>query len=164
MPLQSDNYKRLISNCGCKPTENLTKQTYNNNHNKPRKVIVAKLLLSQNKSGGGRINYGNFGSLFNGRVRNNNIVSNIISDIKTQQNRERSDINFIENFNNNTYINNIVNSYNEKLCVLQEKDDSKYNYNQFYNNYYELQNILNKNNSFQNYCQMTKKIKNYLEK
>jgi hypothetical protein len=154
MSNQSANYKNLIKkgNC-CVQSENLTKQTYNNNYNKSKKMVESNIIVSQTKNGGGIIRYGNFGSLLNGKVVNNEIVSALIDNIKQQENSNIY-------YNNYVYVNNLINTYsNEVSCrnnVVQ--NENQYNYNQFYQNYNELQRLLTQKNIYQNSCISTKYI------
>jgi hypothetical protein len=146
-PRKSNNYKILEQGCQCKLPENLTKQNYNNNYNKPKKVLISNRIQSQNKTGGGTISYGNFGNLLNAKQINNQIITDLINMISKEEITNN-------NFNNYLYINNLINSYSNNYCVnnINNVNDSQYEYNEFYNNYYKLQNLLTQQNIYQNNC------------
>jgi hypothetical protein len=143
-PRKSNNYKILEQGCQCKLPENLSKQNYNNNYNKPKKVLISNRIQSQNKTGGGTINYGNFGNLLNAKKKNNQIITDLINMISKEEIKNN-------NFNNYLYINNLINSYTDNNCV-NDVNSSQYGYNEFYNNYYKLQNLLTQQNIYQNNC------------
>jgi hypothetical protein len=143
-PRKSNNYKILEQGCQCKLPENLSKQNYNNNYNKPKKVLISNRIQSQNKTGGGTINYGNFGNLLNAKKKNNQIITDLINMISKEEIKNN-------NFNNYLYINNLINSYTDNNCV-NDVNSSQYEYNEFYNNYYKLQNLLTQQNIYQNNC------------
>jgi len=135
--------ENLINKVCCKTTENLTKNTFNNNNNISKNVLLSNIIISQSKTGGGTLRYGNFGSLLNGKTQNNKVIKNLIDNIKAQESNNT-------NFNNYIYINNLINTYSSNECVYGDNTTS-YNYNEFYENYKELQNLLKKNNIYQNY-------------
>jgi hypothetical protein len=143
-PRKSNNYKILEQGCQCKLPENLSKQNYNNNYNKPKKVLISNRIQSQNKTGGGTINYGNFGNLLNAKKKNNQIITDLINMISKEEIKNN-------NFNNYLFINNLINSYTDNNCV-NDVNSSQYEYNEFYNNYYKLQNLLTQQNIYQNNC------------
>jgi hypothetical protein len=143
-PRKSNNYKILEQGCQCKLPENLSKQNYNNNYNKPKKVLISNRIQSQNKTGGGTINYGNFGNLLNAKKKNNQIITDLINMISKEEIKNN-------NFNNYLYINNLINSYTDNNCI-NDVNSSQYEYNEFYNNYYKLQNLLTQQNIYQNNC------------
>jgi hypothetical protein len=135
------NQENLINNVCCQTTENLTKKTFNN---KSKKMLLSNTIISQSKTGGGTLRYGNFGSLLNGKTQNNKVIKNLIDNIKEQETSNSS-------FNNYIYINNLINDYSSNECLYGD-NASSYNYNEFYKNYKELQFLLKKKNIYQNYC------------
>lgn len=153
MSKQSVNYKNLVKNGNCCiQSENLTKQNYNNNYNKSKNMINANTIVSQTKNGGGIIRYGNFGSLLNGKVVNNEIISSLIDNIKQQENSNVY-------YNNYVYVNNLINTYSENVCSNSNiQVGNQYDYNEFYQNYNELQQLLTQKNIYQNSCIQTKYI------
>jgi len=150
MSIQSKKFKELINNGCLEKNENLSKKINNNRYNKSRNMIISDLVISQTKTGNGVIRYGNFKNLMNAKEINNEVISNLINDIKEQRNINT-------NRNDYVYINNLINAYSENYCVVTTNNDvdindSKYDYHTFYENYKELVSLLQKNNYNQNNC------------
>ena len=67
--------KNLIKYNCCPQQGSLSKKNFiNNNNNNSKPILYSNTIISQSKTGGGIIRYGNFGSLLNGKSNNNQII------------------------------------------------------------------------------------------
>ena len=112
--------------------EQIVNKNYIDNTNRiSNKMRQAQILNAP--STGGKIRYGNFGTVLNATTVGNETTQSLINTLESNPQP------------NITSINNTIGTYAEFSC-LNPQINQQVNYNQFYTNYANLQNYLSQQN------------------